>query len=133
METKANLGVEHLQEKLVKACLMLGGKGGTAYWRGRSPAACMLEILAPNGYHQVQQIADLFGMEFEEQFSNEFEWDRFRRQVSELKEKVERNLQTLFPLPKGISFCLGYDHEGNFGLCLRSEGRSFAGQEEGMN
>ena len=133
MRANAILKIDHLQERVIEACREFKQKRGTAYWRGQSLSACMLEMLAPLGYHQVQRIADTFGMDFDEQFSNEYEWEHFHRQVADLKEKVERDLQRDFQLPEGISFCFAYDQEGNFGLFLRSEDRKFSGQAEGMN
>jgi hypothetical protein len=133
MQANAILKIDHLQERVIEACRELREKRETAYWRGRSLSACILEILAPLGYHQVQRIADTFGMDFEAQFSNEYEWELFHKQVADLKEKVESDLQRSIQLPEGVSFCLGYDQEGNFGLFLRSEDRNFAGQAEGLN
>ena len=133
MSANAILKIDHLQDKVFEASLKLREKGGMAYWRGQSLSACMLDILAPGGYHQVQRIADTFGMDFEEQFSNEYEWERFHNQVADLKEQLERELQKVIQLPEGISFYLGYDHGGNFALFLRAEERKFSGQAEGMN
>jgi hypothetical protein len=132
MSANAILKIDHLQDKVIEASLKLREKREMAYWRGRSLSACMLDILAPVGYHQVQRIADTFAMDFEEQFSNEYEWERFHQEVADLKEQVERDLQRGFQLPEGISFCLAYDPEGNFGLFLRSDDREFAGQAEGI-
>ncbi len=129
----AILEIDHLQEKVNKASLSLREEIGVAYWRGQSLPACMLDILAPAGYHQVQLIADTLGMDFDEQFSNEYEWERFHKEVTALKGKVEGELQGTFQLPEGISLCLGFDREGNFGLFLRSEERRFHGQPQGMN
>jgi hypothetical protein len=133
MQANAILKIDYLQERAVEACLKLKEKGGTAYWRGQSLSARMLEILAPLGYHQAQRIADTLGIDFDEQFSNEYEWERFHNQVADLKEQLERELQKVIQLPEGISFYLGYDHGGNFALFLRAEERKFSGQAEGMN
>ena len=114
--------IELLRDKLVKAGLKMRKKAPLASLDGKTPSACMVQVLAPAGYHQVQRIADAFGMDFDEQFSNEYEWDRFRHELSDLKAKVEGGLQELLDLPEGTFFCLGYDPEGNFGLILNSKG-----------
>jgi len=125
--------IDHLQDQLSEASLKMRKKGPLASPDRQSPSACMVQVLAPAGYHQVQRIADAFGVDFDEQFSNEYEWDRFRQELSNLKAKMERELQGRLELPEGTYFCLGYDQEGNFGLILRSEDTSTANGGEWMN
>lgn len=109
-----------LREKAAKASLKMRKKDPLASLDRKSPSACMVQVLAPAGYHQVQRIADVFGVDFDEQFSNEYEWECFRQELGDLKAKVERELQRRLELPGGTFFCLGYDQEGNFGLILGS-------------
>jgi hypothetical protein len=125
--------IGHLQSKVVKAGGITGTKGSLAYLGREAASSCMVDVLAPAGYHQMQRIADAFGMDFDEYFSNEYEWDRFRQKLSELKEKMEQELQRRLPLPEGVFFRLGYDREGNFGLLLRSEDPLMAKGGERIN
>ncbi len=125
--------IERLRDILVKADLKMRKKAPLAALDGKSPSACMVQVLAPAGYHQVQRIADAFGVDFDEQFFNECEWDRFRQELSELKAKVELGLQRRLDLPEGTFFCLGYDPEGNFRLILRSKNAALANGGEWMN
>lgn len=125
--------IDRLQDKVVKAGLKMRTKGHLAYRNREMPLSCMVEVLAPAGYHQMQRIADAFGMDFDEHFSNEYEWDRFRQELSDLKAKVEQELQRRLELPEGVFFSLGYDPEGNFGLILRSENAAIANGGEWMN
>jgi hypothetical protein len=113
--------IGHLQSKVVKAGGITRTKGSLAYQDGEAASSCMGDVLAPAGYHQMQRIADAFGMDFDEDFSNEYEWDRFRQELSDRKAKVGQDLQRRLPLPEGVFFRLRYDREGNFGLLLRSE------------
>jgi hypothetical protein len=125
--------IGHLQSKVVKAGGITGTKGSLAYQEREAASSCMVDVLAPAGYHQMQRIADAFGMDFDEYFSNEYEWDRFRQELSDLKEKMEQELQRGLPLPEGVFFRLGYDREGNFGLLLRSEDPPMAKGGERIN
>ena len=125
--------IERLRDKVAKVSLKMKKKAPLAPPGLQSPSACMVQVLAPAGYHQVQRIADAFGVDFDEQFSNEYEWDRFRQELSELKAKVELELRGRLELPEGTFFCLGYDPEGNFGLILRSEKTTLADGGEWMN
>jgi len=114
--------VEYLRDRMNTVASTLGNQNGMPGIDRQTPSACMVEVLAPSGYHQNQAIADVFGVDFEENFSNEDEWDRFRREIDGLKVQVELELQRRLKLPDGILFHLGYDPEGNFGLILRSAG-----------
>ncbi len=125
--------IDHLRDKVAEASLEMRKKGPLASLDRKSPSACMVLVLAPAGYHQVQRIADAFGVDFDEQFSNEYEWDHFRQELSNLKAKVERELQRRLDLPKGTFFGLGYDREGNFGLILRSEDTALSDGGNWMN
>lgn len=125
--------IEHLRDEAAKASMKLRKKAPLASLDRMSPLDCMVQVLAPAGYHQVQRIADAFGVDFDEQFSNEYEWDRFRQELSDLKAKVEHELRQRLELPEGTFFCLGYDREGNFGLILRSEKKTLADGGEWMN
>jgi hypothetical protein len=125
--------IDDLRDKVAKASLKMRKKGFLGSTDRQSPPACMVQVLAPAGYHQVQRIADAFGVDFDEQFSNEYEWDRFRQELSDLKVRVERELQGRLKPPEGTFFCLGYDSEGNFGLILRSEDKAFGDGVELMN
>jgi hypothetical protein len=123
--------IDHLRDFVAKASPKLRKKDPLASLDRKSLSACMVQVLAPAGYHQVQRIADAFGMDFDEQFSNEYEWDRFQQELNELKAKVELKLQRRLKLTEGTFFCLGYDQEGNFGLILRSEDERLADGGEG--
>ena len=125
--------IDDLRDKLAKASLKMRKKGSQACPDRLSPPACMVQVVAPAGYHQVQRIADAFGVDFDEQFSNEYEWDRFRQELSNLKVRVEQELQGRLALPEGTFFCLGYDQEGNFGLILRFEDIALGNGGERMN
>ncbi len=125
--------IDRLRDKVFKASLKFRNRGPEASPDRKPSSACMVEVLAPAGYHQIQRIADVFGVDFDEQFSNEYEWDRFRRELSELKAKVELDLQRRLALPEGTRFCLGYDQEGNFGLILQWEDREMSAGGEWMN
>ena len=125
--------IDRLRNQVVKASLKMRKKAPLASLDRNSSSAHMVQVLAPAGYHQVQRIADAFGVDFDEQFSNEYEWDRFRQELSELKAKVERELQGRLELPEGTFFCLGYDREGNFGLILQSENAALANGGELIN
>jgi hypothetical protein len=118
--------IDRLRDEVAKASLRMRKKAPLASLDRKAPSACMVQVLAPAGYHQVQRIADAFGVDFDEQFSNEYEWDRFRQELSELKAKVELELRGRLELPEGTFFCLGYDPEGNFGLILRSENTAWS-------
>ena len=133
MKADQILRIEHLRGKVAEASLKMGKKGSLASRDRQSPPGCMVRVLAPAGYHQVQRIADAFGVDFDEQFSNEYEWDRFRQEINDLRAKLERELQRRLELPEGTFFCLGYDQEGNFGLILRSEGTALGNGGERMN
>jgi hypothetical protein len=122
METNQIWRVEHLRDRMNTVASKLGNQDGMPGGDSQTPSAFMVEVLAQAGYHQTQAIADAFGVDFEENFSNEDEWDRFRREVDVLKAEVELELQRRLELPGGILFHLGYDPEGNFGLILRSAG-----------
>jgi hypothetical protein len=111
---------DHLREWMNRVGSKLRTQGGMPRPDPRTQSACTVDVLAPAGYHQAQQIADSLGVDFEETFSNEDEWDRFRREVNALRTLVERELQRRFELPEGLFLFLGYDPEGNFGLFLRS-------------
>jgi len=132
---KANqiLRIEHLRDKVAEASLKMRKKGSLASPDRQSPPGCMVQVLAPAGYHQAQRIADAFGVDFDEQFSNEYEWDRFRQEINDSRAKLERELQRRLELPEGTFFCLGYDLEGNFGLILRSEDTALGNGGEWMN
>jgi hypothetical protein len=125
--------IDDLREKVAEASLKMRKKGSMASPDRQSPAACMVQVLAPAGYHQVQRIADAFGVDFDEQFSNEYEWDRFRQEINNSRAKVEGELQRCLDLPEGTFFCLGYDPEGNFGLLLRSEDTALSDGGKWMN
>jgi hypothetical protein len=125
--------IDALRDKVTKASLKMRKKGSLACPDRQSPPACMVQVLAPAGYHQVQRIADAFGVDFDEQFSNEYEWDRFRQEIDDLRVKLERELQRCLELPEGTFFCLGYDQEGNFGLILRPEDTALGNGGEWMN
>ncbi len=133
MKADQILRIEQLRDKVAEASLKIGKKGSLASPDRQSPPACMVQVLAPAGYHQVQRIADAFGVDFDEQFSNEYEWDRFRQEIDDLRVKLERELQRRLELPEGTFFCLGYDQEGNFGLILRSEDTALGNGGERMN
>jgi hypothetical protein len=96
---------------VVKAGVKMRTKGHPACRDREVASSCMVEVLAPAGYHQMQRIADAFGMDFDEPFSNEYEWDRFRQELSILKAKVGQELQQRLELPEGAFSCLGYDQE----------------------
>ena len=115
-----------LRDWMNKVGSKLRTQGGMPCPDPQTPSACTVDVLAPAGYHQDQQIADSLGVDFEETFSNEDEWDRFRREVNALRTQVQRELQRRFELPEGLFLCLGYDPEGNFGLILRSTGTGMA-------
>ncbi len=123
--------IADLRDKLAEARLKMKKKGPLVSPDRQSPPSCMVQVLAPAGYHQVQRIADAFGVDFDEQFSNEYEWDRFRQEINDLRAKLERELQGRLELPQGTFFCLGYDQEGNFGLILRSEEQLWAVEGNG--
>jgi hypothetical protein len=125
--------IDHLRDKVAEASLEMRKKGPPASLDRKSPSACMVLVLEPAGYHQVQRIADAFGVDFDEQFSNEYEWDRFRQEINNLRAEVEWELQRFLDLPEGTFFCLGYDREGNFGLILRSEDTSLSDGGKWMN
>ncbi len=125
--------IDDLREKVAEASLKMRKKGSMASPDRQSPPACMVQVLAPAGYHQVQRIADAFGVDFDEQFSNEYEWDRFRQEINNLRAEVEWELQRFLDLPEGTFFCLGYDPEGNFGLILRSEDTALSDGGKWMN
>ena len=114
--------VDRLRDRMNKAASELGNRHGVPGGDARPPSACMVEVLVPAGYHQTQAIADAFGVDFEENLSNEDEWDRFRGEIDDLKTQVELELRRRLELPEGVLFRLGYDPEGNFGLILRSAG-----------
>jgi hypothetical protein len=125
--------IDRLRNQVAKASLKMRKKAPLASLDRNSPSAYMVQVLAPAGYHQVQRIADAFGVDFDEQFSNEYEWDRFRQELNDLKVKVELELQRHLKLPEGTFFCLGYDPEGNFGLILQSENAASADGGELIN
>jgi hypothetical protein len=133
MKADQILRIEHLLDKVAEASLKMRKKGSLASPDRQPPPACMVQVLAPAGYHQVQRIADAFGVDFDEQFSNEYEWDRFRQEIDDLRAKLERELQRRLELPEGTFFCLEYDQEGNFGLILRSEDTALGNGGERMN
>jgi hypothetical protein len=117
---------DHLRDWMNKVGSKLRTQGGKLCQDRQTPSACTVDVLAPAGYHQAQQIADSLGVDFEETFSNEDEWDCFRREVNALKVRVEQELQRRIELPEGLFLCLGYDPEGNLGLILRSTGAGMA-------
>ncbi len=133
MKADQILRIEHLGDKVAEASLKIRKKGSLASQDRQSPPGCMVQVLAPAGYHQVQRIADALGLDFDEQFSNEYEWDRFRQEINDLRARLERELQGRLELPEGTFFCLGYDQEGNFGLILRSEETALGNGGEWMN
>ncbi len=118
--------VDHLRDKIKEAAPELSHKACRSHGDTRTSSTYMLDVLAPAGYHQIQAIADAFGLDFVEKFSNEYEWDRFRRDVNVLKARMEQELQRHFELPEGLLFSLGYDSEGNFGVILHSTGTEMA-------
>ena len=124
------LKIDHLHEKVIEASLKLKDRAVASCRDPQSPCSWMIDVLAPAGYHQIQQIADVFGVDFDEQLSNEYEWDRFRHEINQLKTIVESELRGRFDLQEGISLCLGYDEKGNFGLIIRSENAKMV--EEGI-
>ena len=63
--------IDRLRDKLAKAGPKKSRKGPMASLDRNSPSACMVQVLAPAGYHQIQRIADAFRVDFDEQFSNE--------------------------------------------------------------
>jgi len=125
--------IARLQDRVAEAGVKMRTKGSLACRDGGASSFCMVDVLAPAGYHQIQRIADAFGLDFDEQFSNEYEWDRFRREISDLKATVEQELQRRLELPEGVFFCLGDDQEGNFGLILRSEEKKWVNGGQWMN
>ncbi len=114
--------VDYLRDRVNKAARILRNQDGMPCGDRYLAPGCMVEVLAPAGYHQTQAIADAFGVDFEENFSNEEEWDRFQREVDNLKCQVEMELRRHLDLPDGVLFRLGYDPDGNFGVILRSAG-----------
>jgi len=133
MNTNPILKLDQFHEKVIEASLMLKNRADTSRRDPNISWTWMIDVLAPAGYHQTQQIADVFGVDFDIQFSNEYEWDHFRQEINQRKKIAERELQGRFDLEEGISLCLGYDADGNFGLILRSENANRADAEELMN
>jgi hypothetical protein len=133
MKADQILRIEHLRDKVAEASLKMRKKGSLASPDGQSSPGCMVQVLASAGYHQVQRIADAFGADFDEQFSNEYEWDRFWQEINDLRARLERELQGRLELPQGTFFCLGYDPGRNFGLILRSEETALGNGGEWMN
>jgi len=116
-----------LKEKVVEACSKLNKQADSYFRDSNGGLACMVDILAPADSDQALDIADAFGLEYGELYSNEDQWDSFKKDMTRVKGELAEDLQKRIRLPQGLFFSFGYDEEGNFGLQLRKDNESYPG------
>ena len=112
--------IDHLREMVLEANDRLLRNIPPDHWNGQDQKLSMVEILAPAGYHQNQEIAESLGLEFDENLANEWDWDSFRQEIRHLNSRLVKELQDPSCLPDGPIFSFGFDKDGNFGLLLSS-------------
>jgi hypothetical protein len=91
-------------------------------------AACLVDAIAPPSYHQTREIAEIFGLDYDELLMNEKEMDAFRELLSLRLKELLTNLNQRVLAPGGYFFSFGHDPEGRFGLLLHC--RLSSGREE---
>ena len=84
-------------------------------------AAAMAAVIAPAGYHQKGEIAEVFGLPDPEQGVNEDEIEPLLDAMRKTTFELLQDLNALIPLPAGVALFWGYDREGNYGLLVRLE------------
>lgn len=83
------------------------------------PQAFTLDILARAGTQQRFEIAEALGVDLNEYFMSEAEWDAFQERFRHLRKEIPAELEKSLNLAEGFLLSLDYDEEGNFGLILR--------------
>lgn len=112
---------DNLKEMVCEAHKKICGNIRPHYHEGQDQMSTMVEILAPAGYHQYQEIAETLGLDFDENLANEWDWDSFREHIHHLNSRLAEDQKKPLGLPGGLILSLGYDKEGNFGLVLKKE------------
>ena len=110
--------VSVLLEKISRARINLQEKPYICFLDKSGDRACLVDAIAPPSYHQAREIAEAFGLEYDELLMNEKEMEAFRRLLSARMEGLLFDLRQRILTPRGYSFSFGYDPEGNFGLLL---------------
>lgn len=109
----------HLQEEVKTAKFHLKKSGKGWYVDLKGAPAYMLGVLSCTGYHQAEEIAGGFGLDYAVENMNEDEMEEIERKIQNLKTEILKDLGDRINLPAGLSFGLDYDRQGNFGLVLR--------------
>jgi len=110
-----------LKEEVAKAWLRLRNLEESVFSGTMGQRTYTLDILARSGTQQHFEIAEALGVDLDEYFMTEAEWDAFRERFHHLRKELTAELQRCLDLPEGTLLSLDYDEEGNFGLILRIE------------
>ncbi len=121
MEASQICEAGHLKEMVLEPGKKIHNEIAPGNPDDQSHFVCMAKILAWAGYHQKQDIAEAFGLDFDENLANEWDWESFQREIHHRKEQLLGSLKNRFPLPNGLFFSFGYDREGNFGIVVQRE------------
>jgi len=110
--------VSALLEKISLARVALQESPHKCFRHKNGGRACMVDVISSPSRYQTQEIAEIFGLEYDELLMNEEEMEVFRRHFADCAGELLAELNQRVLTPKGYSFSLGYDQEGNFGLLL---------------
>jgi hypothetical protein len=113
--------MDQLREQVCKAILKFGKDGESYFYDRHGYRACMVIPIIPGSYYQTREIAEIFGLEYDELTMNEDELDSLRERMRFLSSELLQDLHDRVHLPLEFSFSLGHDPEGNFGLILRKK------------
>lgn len=107
-----------LLEKISRARINLQEHPYICFLDKSGNRACLVDAIAPPSYHQAWEIAEAFGLEYDELLMNEKEMEAFRHLLSARMGELLCDLRQRISTPRGYSFSFGYDPEGTFGLLL---------------
>lgn len=125
--------VSALLDKIWKARMNLQQCPQECFVHKAGNQACMVDIIAPPSYHQTREIAEAFGLDYDELLMNEKEMEVFRRLLLARTEELLTDLNQRILTPQGYSFSFGYDPGGNFGLLLHQSLPSGKEEEKRKN
>jgi hypothetical protein len=111
-----NVGVP--LENILRARTCLREHPEKCFSRKDGSRACLVAALASSSHRQDREIAEAFGLEYDDLLMNEKEMEHYRRQLEERTRELLADLSGRVLVPAGYSFSFGYEPGGNFGLLL---------------